>query len=138
MVDGRGSFDDRLGAAVATSLPLLYSLSLQLLAVDAKNRTRKAGTSEMANDSEVDLRFDRVDLSDTPMGQVVDAAVAVALPPSIIQQHAASSAGAAALSRALHKLGVVLKDQLHGFDERRLRVFRVMQARLAAFDQVRT
>ena len=137
MLEGRGNFDDHLGAAIATSLPLLNSLSLELLAIDAKNRTRKAGGSEMAKDSQVDLRFDRVDLSDTPMGQVVDAAIAVAIPPSVVQQNAASTAGAAALSRALHKLGVVLKDQLHGFDERRMRVFRVMQARLAAFDQVR-
>eukprot|EP00750_Incisomonas_marina_P017942 INCI2653.1.p1 GENE.INCI2653.1~~INCI2653.1.p1 ORF type:complete len:944 (-),score=199.45 INCI2653.1:173-3004(-) len=135
MLEGRGNFDDHLGAAIATSLPLLNSLSLELLAIDAKNRTRKAGGSEMAKDSQVDLRFDRVDLSDTPMGQVVDAAIAVAIPPSVVQQNAASTAGAAALSRALHKLGVVLKDQLHGFDERRMRVFRVMQARLAAFDQ---
>jgi hypothetical protein len=41
-----------------------------------------------------------------------------------------------AVARVLEKLSTVLKEQLHAFDQQRLALFRVMQQRLAAHEQV--
>lgn len=122
---------------ISNTLPQLYTLSLHLVKEDARRRARQAAAAAAADQKEmaVDLSFDRVDNSDSPLGQIADVAIATTFPTSFVDQHATQS-GSAAFGRAIRKLGIVLKQQLHAFDQRRLGVFRVMQARLAAFDKV--
>ena len=143
--------------AIAQVQPLLLDLSLKLLSRRSIAEARAAGKAvrmKKPNNNAtaaVDLSFDRFDINDTPLGHIVDAAISAALPASLLQRLAgdanasanASANGsgseqsnnAATLQKLVHKLSVVLKEQLHGFDERRLAVYRIMQARLAAFDQ---